>query len=152
MTAVATAEVVVDASPEQAFALFTEEIGMWWRRDSPYWNDPERAASILIEPRVGGRFVEVHDPETREGFEIGHVTAWEPGRRLGLTWRQADWPDGASTDVEVRFEAAGAGTRVRLEHSGFELVPGAEAFVGGYDAGWKEIAGWFEAHARREAA
>ena len=32
---------------------------------------------------------------------------------------------------------------MRLEQTGFERVPNAEAFVGGYDAGWKEVLGWF---------
>ncbi len=34
---------------------------------------------MRIEPRVGGRFIEVYDVETDEGFEVGRVTAWEPG-------------------------------------------------------------------------
>jgi hypothetical protein len=34
---------------------------------------------VRIEPRVGGRFIEVYDVETDEGFEVGRVTAWEPG-------------------------------------------------------------------------
>ena len=148
MTApVAVAEVVVDASPAEAFALFTDEIGLWWRRDTPYWNDRERGLSVRIEPGVGGRFLEVQDLETGEGFEVGRVTAWEPGRRLALTWTQVGWPEGVSTDVDVTFERADGGTRVRLEHSGFERVPQAETFVGGYDAGWKELLGWFAGHA-----
>ena len=148
MTApVATAEVVVDAPPDEAFALFTDEIGLWWRRDTPYWNDRERGLSVRIEPYVGGRFVEVQDFETGEGFEVGRVTAWEPGRRLALTWTQVGWPEGATTDVEVTFAAAGDGTRVRLEHRGFERVPEAQAFIAGYDSGWKELLGWFAGHA-----
>lgn len=144
----ARAEVTVDALPVEAFALFTGEIGLWWRRDTPYWNDRERGMSVRIEPRVGGRFIEVYDVETGSGMEVGRVTAWEPGRRLALTWTQVGWPEGASTDLEISFEPAGEGrTNVRLEHSGFERVPGALAFVAGYDAGWKEILGWFAEHA-----
>ena len=67
----ATAEVLVEATPEQAFAIFTDEIGLWWRRDTPYWNDRERGRSVRIEPGVGGRFVEVWDIEGGTGFEIG---------------------------------------------------------------------------------
>ena len=152
-TRTATAEVVVEATPGDAFALFTDEIGLWWRKDSPYWNDPERALSIRIEPHAGGRLLEVYDLDTEDGFEIGRITVWEPGRRLGLTWRQPDWPDGASTHVEVTFEPMGTGTRVRLEHTGFERVPGAEAFVDGFAGGWNELLGFFGAHvAERERA
>ena len=146
MTAVAQAEVVVGATPEEAFAIFTDEIGLWWRRDTPYWNDRERGLTLRIEPYVGGRFVEVYDLETQEGFEVGRVTAWEPGRRFALTWTQVGWPEGGFTDVEVTFAAEGDGTRVRLEQSGFERVPGAEQFVGGYDTGWKTVLGFFAEH------
>jgi uncharacterized protein YndB with AHSA1/START domain len=144
----ATAEVTVDASPEEAFRIFTEEIGLWWRRGTPYWNDRERGLSVRIEPGVGGRFVEVYDLEEGSGFEVGRVTAWEPGRRLALTWTQVGWPQGVATDLEVTFEAVGGGTRVRLEQTGFERV-GAEAarFLEGYAMGWKQVLGWFAARA-----
>lgn len=143
----ARAEVTVEVPPEEAFALFTEDIGLWWRRDTPYWNDRDRGVSVRIEPGVGGRVVEVYEPETGSGMEVGHVTAWEPGRRLALTWTQVGWPEGASTQLEITFEPAATGTRVRLEHTGFEGVPGAIDFIAGYDAGWKEVLGWFAEHA-----
>jgi uncharacterized protein YndB with AHSA1/START domain len=147
----ARAEVVVDASPEEAFQIFTDEIGLWWRRDTPYWNDPERGLSIRIEPRVGGRFLEVYDLESGTGFEVGRVTAWEPGSRLVLTWTQASWPEGVSTDIEVTFEPADGGTLVRLEQTGFERVPDAETSLRRYDAGWKTVLGWYaeQVNARR---
>lgn len=144
----ARAEVMVEASPEEAFALFTEDIGLWWRRDTPYWNDRERGLSVRIEPGVGGRFIEVYDLETGSGMDVGHVTVWEPGRRLALTWTQVGWPKGASTELEITFEPTpSGGTVVRLEHTGFERVPGAIDFIAGYDAGWKEVLGWFAEHA-----
>ena len=141
--AVATAEVHVEATPDEAFAIFTDEIGLWWRTDTPYWNDRERGRSVRIEPGVGGRFVEIYDLETGAGFEVGRVTAWEPGNRLALTWTQAGWPEGVATDIEVTFEPVAGGTRVRLEQTGFERVPDAEAYLGGYAAGWTELLGWF---------
>jgi uncharacterized protein YndB with AHSA1/START domain len=139
----ARAEVVVEAGSEEAFEIFTNEIGLWWRRDTPYWNDPERGLTIRIEPWVGGRFLEIYDLESGTGFEVGRVTAWEPGRRLALTWTQVGWPPGVSTDVEITFEPVAEGTLVRLEHSRFEAVPDAERYLPGYDAGWKEALGWF---------
>jgi uncharacterized protein YndB with AHSA1/START domain len=139
----ARAEVVVDARPEEAFRIFTDEIGLWWRRDTPYWNDRERGLSIRLEPGVGGRFIEVYDLETGAGLEVGRVTVWEPGERLALTWTQAGWPEGVTTDIEVSFEPAGEGTLVRLEQTGFERVPDAELYLPGYDAGWKEVLGWY---------
>jgi uncharacterized protein YndB with AHSA1/START domain len=140
----AHAEVVVDATPEEAFAIFTDEIGLWWRQHTRYWNDPDRGLFVRIEPRVGGRFLEVYDTDADTGFEAGRVTAWEPGRRLGLTWTQVGWPSGVSTDIEITFEPMGSQTLVRLEQTGFERVgPEAEQFRAGYDAGWTEVLGWF---------
>jgi uncharacterized protein YndB with AHSA1/START domain len=145
---VARAEVTVPVPPEDAFTMFTEDIGLWWRRDTPYWNDRDRGLSIRIEPGTGGRFVEVYDLESGSGLEIGRVTAWVPARRLALTWTQVGWPHGVSTDLEITFEeVTGGGTRVRLEHAGFERVPGAMDFFDGYDTGWAEVLGWFAAHA-----
>ena len=140
----ATAEVTVEASPEDAFRVFTEEIGLWWRRGTRYWNDPERGLSVRIEPGVNGRFIEVYDLDTGTGFEVGRITAWEPGKRLALTWTQLGWPEGATTDLEVTFEPAGEETLVTLRQTGFERVgAGAEGFLEGYSMGWKEVLGWF---------
>lgn len=147
----ARAEVAVDASPDEAFELFTGDIGLWWRRGTPYWNDRERGLSVRIEPGVGGRFIEVYDLDSGSGMEVGRVTAWEPGRRLALTWTQVGWPQGSSTELEVTFEPAAEGTLVRLEHRGFERVPGAIDFITGYDAGWKEVLGWFAGHVNGRA-
>ena len=142
--AAAIAEVVVNASPDDAFAIFTDEIGLWWRRDTPYWNDPERGLTVRLEPFVGGRFMEIYDLETAEGFEVGRVTAWEPGERVAFTWTQVGWPEDASTDVEISFKQVGGGTRVRLEQTGFERVgPEGESFRERYSSGWREVLGWF---------
>jgi hypothetical protein len=35
----------------------------------------------------------------------------------------------------------------RLDRYRPERVPGAIDFIAGYDAGWKEVLGWFAAHA-----
>jgi uncharacterized protein YndB with AHSA1/START domain len=141
-TPAAHGEVVVAASPQRAFAAFTGEINHWWRLDSPFWNDKERRLGIRFEPWVGGRFIEVYDDDG-EGFEIGRVTVWEPGRRLGYTWRQADWPEDPVTHVEVTFEPVAGGTRVALTHSGFERLPDAAAVAGGYGHGLQLLLGWY---------
>ena len=150
-TAAAVAEVDVPATQEDAFRLFTEEIGLWWRRGTPYWNEPDRGLSIRIEPHVGGRFMEIYDLETGDGYEVGRVTNWEPPRRFAMTWTQVGWPAGVATDVEVSFEPAGEGTRVRLVQTGFERVgPEAAGFQEGYSLGWKEVLGWFAERIERK--
>lgn len=141
---VATAAVEVPCDPDTAFEIFTRDIGMWWKRGTNYWNDPANGQALRFEPHVGGRLVEVHDLETGEGFEIGRVLVWEPGKRLVFTWRQDDWAPPESTEVEVRFEPAGNGTRVVVVHGGWDRVPSARPGMSeGYGHGWAELLGCY---------
>ena len=145
----ARAEVVVEASPDEAFRIFTGEIGLWWRRDTPYWNDPERGLTIRIEPRVGGRFLEIYDLDSDAGLEVGRVTVWEPGERLALTWTQWGGRRASRPTSRSASRRSTRGTLVRLEQSGFERVPDADKYLPGYDAGWKEVLGWFSERVQR---
>jgi uncharacterized protein YndB with AHSA1/START domain len=114
--------IVVDAPPERAFAVFTEGLGTWWPLDG-YSIGSKPAASAVIEPRVGGRWFE----RAADGTECpwGHVLAWDPPRRLVLTWEiSCDYqPDpSVASEVEVRFLAEKDGrTRVDLVHRGLEV-------------------------------
>jgi uncharacterized protein YndB with AHSA1/START domain len=116
-----TVEVAVD--PLTAFDVFTAEIDTWYVRGPWSWNDPDRAVGIRIEPGVGGRWLELWDEAGDEGFEIGRVQVWEPGRRLVMTYRSRWLPPEPSTEIEVRFDAVAEGTRVVLEHRGFDRLP-----------------------------
>lgn len=114
----------VPASPEQAFQAFVEEIGQWWRPNVLFETTP-RPGVLSFEPGPDGRLI-----ETRAGgkvFEIGRIRAWEPPDCLVFSWRQASFPLDLHTEVEVRFEAAGAETRVSIEHRGFDQVPADSA-------------------------
>jgi uncharacterized protein YndB with AHSA1/START domain len=140
----ASASVEVPCDPDTAFGIFTADIGIWWKRGTRYWNDSVKGREMRFEPHVGGRLIEVQDAETGAGLEIGRVLAWEPGKRLVFTWRQEDWKTAESTDVEVRFEPAGHGTRVTVEHSGWERVPSAGPGLSeGYRHGWAELLGFY---------
>jgi uncharacterized protein YndB with AHSA1/START domain len=141
-TATATVEVALD--PASAFRTFTEEIDAWWRRDPMNWNDPERAIGVRFEPGKGGRWIEVHDAATGEGFEMGRISVWEPGERLVFSYRDASHQiDG--TEVEVRFRAIPGGTRVTVEHRGWERV--SPDVLSGKLAtkrwGWANILNWY---------
>jgi hypothetical protein len=143
-TGTATASIEVACAPATAFTIFTKEIGTWWRRGTMYWNDAERGLELRFEPFVGGRLIEVYDATSGDGFELGRVTAWEPGTMLGFTWRTADWPAGAVTDVSVRFAASSAGCLVTIEHSGWDRLGAAGSTMAtGYGRGWGELLGFF---------
>ena len=139
---IATVEVAVD--PRTAFAIFTDEIDEWWRPGPINWNHPDRAIGIRIEPGVGGRWIEVEDAATGEGVECGRITVWEPGERLVLLYRDTGG-ELDDTEVEITFEAVGSGTRVTLEHRGWDALAGeiAARRRGGKQFGWTNILLWF---------
>jgi uncharacterized protein YndB with AHSA1/START domain len=78
---------------------------------------------MRFEPGVGGRLVEVYNEAAGDFHEVGKVLAWEPGSRLCFEWRAANYRPGQLTVVEVRFIAAATGTRVVVEHRGWESLP-----------------------------
>lgn len=111
----------VKASPLEAFDVFTEEIGLWWRPNGLFQLTPRGDGVLRFEPGEGGRLV----TELPNGkvFEIGRVTAWAPGERLAFSWRQGTFAPEQTTQVEVRFEPVGDETRVTVEHRGWDSIP-----------------------------
>ena len=111
----------VKAAPERAFAVFTTEIGQWWRPNGMFHFTPRSPGMIALEPGENGRLTETL--ANGKVFEIGKVRAWEPPHRLVVGWRQATFTPDQDTEVEVRFEAVGDETRVTVEHRGWDSVP-----------------------------
>ena len=112
----------VAASPLETFCVFTRDIALWWR-PSPLFRFTRRDGGVLsFEGGEGGRFIET----LRSGtvFVIGRIRVWQPGERLVFGWRQATFAKDQNTEVDVRFEALGAETRVTVEHRGWDSVPG----------------------------
>lgn len=103
------------AGQARAFDFFTAHMTRWWRADHHIGH--AALQSIVLEPRVGGRWYEVGvDGST---CEWGKVLAWEPPARFVLAWQlDQDWRYDADliTELEVRFVPEGTGTRVELEH------------------------------------
>ena len=144
--------VTVALDTAAAFELFTAGFARWWPLESHHVLEGE-AETALIEPRPGGRWYE-RAPDGRE-CDWGCVRAWEPPNRILFAWQLTpEWkfdPDPArATEVEVLFQAEGAGTRVTVEHRGFEVhgEPGVamRGSVGG-DGGWSGLLAAYSAAA-----
>jgi uncharacterized protein YndB with AHSA1/START domain len=146
--------VVVDASPPQAFAVFTSGINRWWPKSHGIGATP--ITESVIEPFVGGRWFTRH--EDGSDVVIGHVRVWEPAQRLVVSWEiSAEWkPDprpAVSSEVEVRFSAeAGGRTRVDLEHRNFERMGAAagEKMRKDVDGGWPHLLDLYAQNASRK--
>jgi len=129
----------VPASPEKAFAVFTDRHGRWWPKTHSIGASPLKEA--VIEPRVGGRWYGLLEDGTENMW--GDVLAWEPPSRLVLAWRisgQWAYDPNLLTEIEVRFTAQGEGvTRVDFEHRNLERLgegEGALQIRNSMDSGW----------------
>jgi uncharacterized protein YndB with AHSA1/START domain len=121
--------VTVDASPETAFATFTRRMASWWPAGSHRVFDEE--SSVVFEERVGGRVYEraAHGEEA----DWANVLVWEPPHRFVLRWRVN--PQRGPTEVEVGFAPENGGTRVDLEHRGWDDAEGRA----NYETGWDPV-------------
>jgi uncharacterized protein YndB with AHSA1/START domain len=125
--------VTVDCSVEQAFRVFTSEAMSWWPV-ARHSIAGEGVEAIVFEEREGGELYEVSSSGVKSHWAT--VLTWEPPERLVLAWNVLE-RDAVATEVEVRFLPEGDGTRVELEHRGWE--PGAEEKRGNYDTGWDRV-------------
>jgi uncharacterized protein YndB with AHSA1/START domain len=135
--------VTVPASPEEAFAAFTERMAEWWPRAYTWAEDAIDA--VVVEPRAGGRWYERDAAGAEQAW--GSVRAWDAPRRIVLAWRvsptRTQEPPERASEVEARFVPADGDTRVELEHRHF-AAHGAQAADGYRDAmaspqGWPLI-------------
>lgn len=128
--------ICVKGTTKRAFQVFTEEMGTWWPNAS-YSIEPDQVITAQMDPRLGGRIVERH----RDGTEAnwGVITVWEPPHRLVFSWNPS-YEDRPETEVEVSFSEDAEGTRVVLEHRGWEkLGPAGAEMREGYAEGWGNI-------------
>ncbi|MCA9679454.1 MAG: SRPBCC domain-containing protein, partial [Myxococcales bacterium] len=121
----ARVSVTVAVPPAEAFAIFTDEIDLWWRR-GPRFRMGGRSPGVLqFEARVGGRLFERFPGAGGDAghvIEIGTVTAWEPPTRLAFTWRNTNFAPDEVTWVEIGFEPVATGTRVVVVHRGWAAL------------------------------
>lgn len=124
--------IIVNRSPEISFRVFCEEMSQWWPGGFG-----GKDAKPFLETRVGGRFYE-RRPDGTE-YQIGKVTSYQPPSLVAFTWRAPSWE--VDTQVEIRFTAEGSGTRIELEHRGWEQDAKTRDSRGSYDGGWAKILG-----------
>lgn len=141
-------EVVVSAQPERAWDVFTGGIGSWWPVEL-FSVGMERTRAVVFEGRRGGRIFERWGDGTEKPW--GEVEEWDPPHRVRFSWHPNEERP-AATEVEVTFTATGDGTRVRLEHRGWERLGDAAAESrGSYDRGWVRVLDAYVAGARDPA-
>jgi uncharacterized protein YndB with AHSA1/START domain len=129
---------------EDAFRVFTEEIGRWWPLEThsrAAGRDGVEAEAAVLEGRVGGRLYERVSDGTEADW--GRITAWEPPHRVAFEWHITGLP----TEVDVRFARDGDGTRVELEHRGFERIDDGAARRASYTSGWGSVLARYAAFA-----
>jgi uncharacterized protein YndB with AHSA1/START domain len=115
--------VTVPTDPATTFRVFTEDTDRWWRR-GPWFRFTRSPRAVLrFVPGVGGELVEIDPDDEGVGHVVGRIEVWEPGARLGFTWRLPNFAPGELSRVELRFEEIVGGTRVTLTHEGLRALP-----------------------------
>lgn len=132
---------------DHAFAVWTAGIDRWWPSDHTVTGTDDLL--VVVEPRPGGRIFERTTGGTEHDW--GEVTVWEPPSRFGYLWHlKRDRAD--ATEVEIRFVVAGEGTRVEIEHRGWEaLGADGETWRDRNHGGWATLLPWYVAAAEAAA-
>lgn len=120
----ATGRVEVDASPERVWKALTEaaELVRWFPLEA------------RVEPGAGGSIFMSWKNEYAGDSEI---LAWEPPRRLVVSWGWDDSGEHPPQVTEYRIESEAGRTVVDAVTSGFPDDPSWDAFVEGTNLGWK---------------
>jgi len=122
---------VVPVDRDTAFQIFTDDVDVWWKRGLRYRPTVREDGRMRFEPGPAGRLVEMYESNDST-FEIGRILVWEPGNRLIFDWRATEFGADEKTVVEVRFEPDAEGTRVTVEHSGWNAIPPEHPFRHGW--------------------
>lgn len=133
----------VPLSPDAAFALFTDEIDVWWpgAKFSVSARKQKKPRKISFEDHKDGLITETDDGGHTHIW--GRIIAYDPGKYLAFSWFPGESEDKA-TVVTVTFTPTANGTRCDLTHGGFEILgPTADAVSTSYLTGWDLVLGCF---------
>ena len=126
----------VEASIEEAFEVFTQDMGSWWPADHHILQ--AELAEMVFEPKVGGQILDrgVDGSECR----WARVLVYDPPNRVVFTWDislawQVETDPAKTSEVDVRFTpVAPDRTRVDLVHRNIER----------HGEGWEQMHGAVE--------
>ena len=118
--------------------MFVNEMGSWWpldKRAMSLMNSGKPAKSLRVEPKQGGKIVEIGPDDTEHLW--GTIKSYDPHDFVSMDFHMGLPPENASL-VEVRFTALGEEqTRVELTQSNWEAFGDmAEMMRDGYGSGW----------------
>lgn len=139
---VVVAEIFIAAPRERIFEALTDprQAVRWWGQ-----NDRYHMNEFQMDVRVGGRWSTTGASVRMGDIEIhGEFLEIDPPRRLAYTWISTWMPK--STKVLWELETQGAGTVVKLTHTGFA---GDAEQAKNHSLGWSLVLGWLQAFAER---
>ncbi len=123
-------DILIEAAPEKVWAVITSAEGM------KKWLNPK-----TFEPNLGGKVDFLTTHEGVQYYMFGEVVTFDPPSTLAFTWTEQPvgkeaWP--TPTLVTIRLVPEAGGTRINLEHSGFENLPSdiAQSQFEDYTRGW----------------
>ncbi len=127
------------APPDRVFRAWTDPamLARWWGPETFKTADPQ------MDVRPGGRWRTIMSgPKGESHTASGVYREIVPPKRLVMTWgwEQADSTRGHETVVEVTFEAAPGGTRLRLVQSVFESAEQARSHTMGWTSSFNDLA------------
>lgn len=119
----ATGRIEIQASPERIWKALTDaaELERWFPLEA------------RVEPGEGGS---IYMSWMNEYAGESEILAWEPPRRLVVSWAWDDKGEHAPQVTEYRIESRGGTTVVRVVTSGFPDDPSWDDFVEGTTRGW----------------
>ncbi|WP_138380789.1 SRPBCC family protein [Luteithermobacter gelatinilyticus] len=118
----------IKATPATVWSCLTRQQHLlcWW------------GENVSLDASPGGKFKEVWiDRDGTEKVTTGDVKAIEAGKKLHISWTDEDWE--LPTDVVIRLDASPQGTRLTLEHTGWENFMGdlMDSLREDHEAGWR---------------
>jgi len=132
-------EVLVEASKETAFNVFTQKMDLWWPKSHHIGKTP--LVESVLEGKTGGRWYSRHEDGSEA--DIGKVLIWDPHDHLTLAWQvngNFQYDPQLVTEVVVNFIPTISGaTRVTMGHRDIQKLMGGAKVIADMDQGWGMI-------------